>query len=143
MSGVEPDIDPGNRREARRWLAIVEEDLDVANAAARLPNPRRGAAAYHLQQAAEKIIKSLLVLTGEPFRRTHDLDDLATRLLQVYPQFAVTSEAVRRLTIWGVAYRYPGLEDEPDVPPGPEDLEQVTTLLAEFAAEAARLIGQG
>jgi hypothetical protein len=50
-------------------------------------------------------------------------------------------EALRGLTIWGVAYRYPGLEDEQKVPPGIEDLEQVTKMLAEFAAEAARLIG--
>jgi len=66
-------------------MVIVEEDLDVAGAAARLPRPRHGAAAYHLQQAAEKLVKSLLVLNGAPFRRIHDLDELVTRLLPICP----------------------------------------------------------
>jgi len=65
MSGHDRPIRPENRLEARRWLAIVEEDIDVAIAAARLPRP--GASAYHAQQAAEKLVKALLVLAGEPF----------------------------------------------------------------------------
>jgi len=81
MSGPDRPIQPENRIEARRWLAIVEEDIDVAIAAARLS--RLGASAYHVQQAAEKLIKALLVLAGEPFRYTHDLDDLAARLLML------------------------------------------------------------
>ena len=83
MSEPERPIQPENRVEARRWLAIVAEDIDVAIAAVRLP--RLGASAYHVQQAAEKLVKALLVLSGEPFRRTHDMDDLAARLLRVFP----------------------------------------------------------
>jgi len=30
MSGPDRPIRPGNRTEAGRWLAIVEEDIDVA-----------------------------------------------------------------------------------------------------------------
>jgi HEPN domain-containing protein len=55
---------------------MVREDVDVAVAAAGLNPPRFGAAGYHLQQAAEKAVKALLVLAGEPFRHTHDLDYL-------------------------------------------------------------------
>lgn len=86
MSGPDRATSPDNRVEARRWLAIVEEDIDVAAAAVRLS--RLGASAYHVQQASEKLFKALLVLAGEPFRHTHDLDDLIARLLPVYPQFA-------------------------------------------------------
>ena len=39
MSGPDRPIQPENRREARRWLAIIDEDIDVAIAAARLPLP--------------------------------------------------------------------------------------------------------
>ncbi|MGA3002313.1 MAG: HEPN domain-containing protein [Acetobacteraceae bacterium] len=122
----EPDqpAGPENRLEARRWLAIVEEDIDVAVAAAGLS--RLGASAYHVQQAAEKLIKALLVLAAEPFRRTHDLDDLAARLLPVYPQFAGHAEGVRHLSIWGIAYRYPGLEDAPEPLPDIEELERMS-----------------
>jgi HEPN domain-containing protein len=51
MSGPDRLIPREYRVEARRWLAIVEEDLEVAAAAARLS--RLGASAYHVQQAAE------------------------------------------------------------------------------------------
>ena len=54
MSGPDRPIRPENRVEARRWLVIVEEDIDVAAAAARIS--RLGASAYHVQQAAEKLI---------------------------------------------------------------------------------------
>ena len=53
-----------------------------------------GGGAYHVQQAAEKPINGLLVLAGEPFRPTHDMDDLVARLVPVYPQFARQAEAV-------------------------------------------------
>lgn len=77
MSEPDRSAQPEYRLEARRWLAIVEEDIDVAVAAAGLS--RLGASAYHVQQAAEKLIKALLVLAAEPFRRTHDLDDLVAQ----------------------------------------------------------------
>jgi HEPN domain-containing protein len=138
MSGPDRPIQPENRLEARRWLAIVEEDIDVAIAALRLS--RRGASAYHVQQAAEKLVKALLVLAAEPFRRTHDLDDLAARLLPVYPQFGRQADAVRRLSVWGIAYRYPSLEDVPEPLPEAEELERMINMLKEFAAMAGSLI---
>jgi HEPN domain-containing protein len=140
MSGPDRPLQPENRTEARRWLAIVEEDIDVAIAAAGLS--RLGASAYHVQQAAEKLLKALLVLAGEPFRRTHDLDDLAARLLPVYPQFARQADAVRHLSIWGIAYRYPGLEDAPEPLPEIGELERMIDLLKEFATASGRLIDE-
>lgn len=138
MSGPERPIHPDNRAEARRWLLIVEEDIDVAAAAVRLA--RRGASAYHVQQAAEKLIKALLVLVGEPFRRTHDLDDLIARLRPVHPQFAERAEPLRNVSIWGVAYRYPGLEDAPEPLPDVEELERMIAMLTEFATDVGRLV---
>jgi HEPN domain-containing protein len=138
MSGPDRAAAPENRREARRWLAIVAEDIDVAKAAARLP--RLGASAFHLQQAAEKLLKALLVLAGEPFRRTHDLDHLVARSLPLYPQFAPTLGAVRHLSVWGVAYRYPGLEDLEEPPPSPEEIDRCIGLLTVFADDVAGLI---
>ena len=140
MSGPERPVPPENRLEARRWMAIVDEDIDVAIAAMRLS--RLGASAYHVQQAAEKLIKGLLVLAAMPFRRTHDLDDLVARLLPVYPQFGDKAEAVRHLSIWGVAYRYPGLEDAPEPLPGIEELNRMIDLLKDFAVLAERLIDE-
>lgn len=141
MSGPDRPIQPEHRIEARRWLLIVEEDIDVATAAARLS--RLGASAYHVQQAAEKLIKALLVLAGEPFRRTHDLDDLTARLIPVYPQFAEQATAVRHLSVWGIAYRYPGLEDTPEPLPEIAELARMIAILTEFTAVAGGLIDGG
>ena len=119
-------------------MTIVEEDIDVAIAAARIS--RLGSCAYHLQQAAEKLIKALLVLAGEPFRRSHDLDDLVSRLLPVFPQFAEQAEAVRHLSVWGVAYRYPGLEEVAEPLPTEDELRVMTALLQEFCVEVSYLV---
>jgi len=113
----------------------------VAIAAAGVARP--GASVYHVQQAAEKLLKALLVLAAEPFRRTHDLDDLATRLVPVYPQFAAQAETVRRLSVWGIAYRYPGLEDAPEPLPEIEELARMIDMLKEFATMACNLIDNG
>lgn len=82
----------------------------------------------------------MLVLAGEPFRRTHDLDDLVARLVPVFPRFAEQAEAVRYLSIWGIAYRYPGLEDVPEPLPEIEELDRTIDMLKEFAAMAGSLI---
>ena len=141
MSGPDRPIPSENRSEARRWLDIVDEDIDVAIAAAGLS--RFGASAYHVQQAAEKILKALLILAGEPFRRTHDLDDLVSRLVPIYPQFTPQAEAVRHLSIWGIAYRYPGLEDAPEPRPTRAELERMIAMLKDFSALAGSLINDG
>lgn len=82
MSGPDRPSPPERRAEAMRWLVIADEDIDVAIAACRIH--RHGASAYHVQQAAEKLVKALLVLAGEAFRRTHDMDDLLVPLLRAY-----------------------------------------------------------
>ncbi len=73
MSGPDRPIRPENRIEARRWLAIVEEVIDVAAAAAELS--RLGASAYHVHQAAEKLLKALLVLAAIEVSHRQVLDN--------------------------------------------------------------------
>ncbi len=81
------------------------------------------------------------MLAGESFRHSHDLDDLAARLLPVYPQFAQQAASVRHLSVWGIAYRYPGLEDAPEPLPEIEELdERMIHTLKEFAAMAGHLV---
>src|SRR5256885_11430804 len=58
MSGPDPDLNQARREEAGRWLAIVVDDIDTARAAMQLSPPRPGPAAFHLQQAAEKLVKA-------------------------------------------------------------------------------------
>ncbi len=53
----------------------------------------------------------------------------------IYPRFSATLDALRHLTIWCVAYRYPALEDEAEPLPTIEELEKYTALLKEFKVE--------
>ena len=132
MSAPDDQAAAERRDEAKRWLAIAEDDIDVALAAINLPRPRAGAAAYHLQQAAEKLLKAMLILAGHRFRRTHDLDDLADQTAPLYPLLAARLDALRPLTVWGVAYRYPGLEDEPEPEPAIAELQQAADLIRDI-----------
>jgi hypothetical protein len=47
---------------------------------------------------------------------------------------------MRHLSIWGIAYRYPGLEDAPEPLPEIEELERAIDMLREFAPIAGRLV---
>ena len=138
MSATDGDEAGDRRLEAQRWLAIVREDIDVAVAAAGLTPPRHGAAGYHLQQAAEKILKALLVLVGEPFRHTHDLDYLVAKTAPFYPEIVDDLEQFRPLSIWSVAFRYPAIDDEPTIPPNAAEVVRLAALISGLATRVER-----
>ena len=117
------------RREAARWLAVAREDVRVARACLSLDPPAEGVSAYHCQQAAEKLIKGLLVVASTPFRKTHDMDELTDLANLSYPECRDLLDAVRALTVWGFAYRYPGTEDIPEPVPGEADLRRTIDLI--------------
>ncbi len=50
------------------------------------------------------------------------------------------TDAVRHLSVWGIAYRYPGLEDAPEPLPEIEELRRMIGMLTEFAATVGNLI---
>ena len=62
-------------------------------------------------------MKGLLVAASTPFRKTHDLDELADIADSHYPEYQNLLDAIRSLTVWGFAYRYPGTEDIPEPVP--------------------------
>lgn len=99
--------------EARRWLQHAERDVAAAGRAIAVPPPLVDIAAYHCQQAAEKLLKALLVAAAVRPRKTHDLDFLADEVVAVWPALAPLAEPLRYCTAWGFAYRYPLPEDEP------------------------------
>jgi HEPN domain-containing protein len=112
----------GLRAEVGEWLAIAGSDAAAARVCLASAESLLGIAAYHCQQAAEKVMKAALIVHGKPFRRTHDLDELATQVAEAWPAAAALVEPLRPLTFWGFAYRYPmqGLDEEP---PRPADVE--------------------
>jgi HEPN domain-containing protein len=99
---------------AASWLKVVDEDLRqvVNNLQGPLPSP--AGAAYHCQQAAEKLVKAALVKAGLAFPKTHDIAALVG-LLPAQHRLKDKFRSFEKLTPFGVAYRYPA-EDEWEIP---------------------------
>jgi HEPN domain-containing protein len=129
------------RSEAGRWLAKAARDTEAARRCRGGPEPLLDMAAYHCQQAAEKVAKALLVLAGEPLMRTHDLDALADAVVARFPQLATGLDAIRHLTPWATATRYPDLGGDAE----PPDCEVTAALTAvdRLLAEALELAASG
>lgn len=98
--------------EALRWFAYVDQDLQAAELCAAAEPLLLGPGAYHCQQAAEKLIKGLLVAAATRFPKIHDIKSLAHRAAADYPELADAMMALADLTVWGLAYRYPAEEED-------------------------------
>jgi HEPN domain-containing protein len=121
---AEPD--PADvRNSVLGWLRIARSDMHVARLCLGTDEPQRGIAAYHCQQAAEKVLKGYLVLAGIDFGKTHDLDGLGASVCAVFAEEEPLVRPARAWTNYAVAYRYP---DEPALPPEPSAGELITAL---------------
>src|SRR5882757_2011988 len=90
------------------WLKIVDEDLRQVVNNLRGPLPSPAGAAYHCQQAAEKLVKAALVKVGLAFPKTHDRAALViAALVGLLPAQQRLKDKFRnfeKLTPFGVAY---------------------------------------
>lgn len=137
MSGTDP-ASAAQWAEARRWFAKANEDRRSARLMLSDDPPLLDPAAYHCQQACEKLIKGLLVAAGQIIPKTHDLWRLAAQTIPLYPQLAADINAVSDLTPWGTATRYPDLE--PDLGIVPQDIRDALERLERFQANVEGLI---
>ena len=112
MSGP---TDPRQWSEARRWLVRADEDLRAAEALSALDPPSLETAAFHCQQAAEKMAKAVLIAHRQPPPHLHDVEELGRRIRALHPVVGDAFAALGGLTRWYVSGRYPdaGLEDVP------------------------------
>lgn len=115
------------QEEARRWWSIAAEDLRVARACLGMAPPALEASAYHCQQAAEKLMKGLLVIVGTSFRKIHDLDELATITVPLHPDLATDIDLCRPFSAWATEYRYPAEDESP--PPSTGEIEEALAIL--------------
>jgi len=123
--------------EAERWFAFADLDIRTARVCMAASPPLLGSAAYHCQQAAEKLIKDALVSQARPVRKTHDLGELADEVGLAAPAVAPLADRVRSLTTWGVAHRYLGAEAQDDEPVG----QKVSDALSVLDALQAAVLG--
>lgn len=105
---------------ARRWLDTARADLMAARNCIDGPYYLPEIAAYHCQQASEKLVEAVLINRGIEPAKSHDIDALVGRLP---PADSIRSvrEPLGRLPPYAVAFRYPGEDLDPS-PPEPNDI---------------------
>jgi HEPN domain-containing protein len=107
-------------RPDQRWLSIARRDLDAARTLATAPRPVPEVAAYQCQQAAEKLVKAMLIRRGVQPPRSHDVGRLLDMLADAGGDVSAL-HGFARLTEFAVLHRYPS--DSPDEPPPPSPAE--------------------
>lgn len=120
MSGKEPDQHAIQWEEARRWFARADDDLGAARLLLDAKPPIFRLAAFHCQQAAEKLLKGLLIAARLTAPKSHDVATLAPGVSAAFPAVAEVVRALRPLGSWYVAARYP---DADEAAPGRTEVE--------------------
>lgn len=126
------------RDVVRSWIAVADRDLAIIRKAIAGPDPEPAGAAFHCQQAAEKLVKALLVAAGLHPPKSHDLSMLTGRLPADHPLRPVLVP-FQRFTELAVAYRYPAT-DLFDAPPDDPTVEEVVAWLGEIETVRADIL---
>src|ERR1700734_419599 len=122
------------------YLAAVADDLDAARRLVAPPANRL--AAYHLQQAAEKLVKAVLVNPKIHPGVEHRIDVLV-RMLDAADPWQALLDGLDRFSPYATTYRYPSptgrLKAGPDDASVQADLEEIQKPLE----RARRELGAG
>jgi HEPN domain-containing protein len=129
-----PPIDHAsmNRRVVASWLRKVEWDLRMARLACQPSDPMADQAAYHVQQAAEKLAKAALIAHEIRPGKGHVIKAAAERLPEEFAHRARFLQ-LDRFSDYVWAHRYP--EEDISRPPPPEpSLAEARAWIAEVEA---------
>ena len=119
----------------REWLAFARRDLEMAELL--LGADYLDGAAFHAQQAMEKVLKAALVRAGVRPPRTHDLVELAAAadLSDLSPPESLRLYEVAR---WSVVIRYPSGDE---ASPAFADVKAAIEEARAFAARLEKSLG--
>ena len=73
--------DPALVADTRAWLTKALMDLRAAEHLLQAVPPLLGSVVFHSQQTGEKALKAFLAWHDEPFRKTHNLEELGRQVL--------------------------------------------------------------
>jgi len=91
------------------WVAKAEGDFATAERELNVEdNPNYDAVCFHAQQCAEKYLKARLQESDIPFGKTHVLTLLLDLALGVEAEWEALRADLFALSVFAVAYRYPG-----------------------------------
>jgi HEPN domain-containing protein len=122
---------PPEAAQVRLWDRKAAHDRIAAELALSAAPPLSDVAAFHCQQAIEKLLRAYLVFQGRPFEKTHDLRMLALECATVDPDFETLIDRVAPISAFAVRFRYPG--------PGDPMIAEVDAALA-VAREVSELV---
>ena len=97
--------------DARALMGAAERDLRALRGMEDAVVFADEIAGFHAQQAAEKLLKVWLILLGEPYPMTHDLDHLL-RLVERGEPEAMRFEDLIEYNPYAVQLRYGSFESE-------------------------------
>lgn len=120
-----------HREEAARLLRLAQRDRAAFRALIAAPDVPVAVALFHAQQAVEKALKSVMCLHGVMFRRTHDLEQLASQLADAGQAAPVGEADLSRLTPYAVDYRY---DDDAPASLSGEQADAIVGLVIAWAA---------
>ena len=113
--------------ETRAWL--VRAHRDIRSADVLIAAEMHAEALFHCQQALEKALKAFLAFHQRPFRKTHELKELAPDILAIEASLQVPVEQADALSKYAWRFRYPGELYEPDAAEAAQVLLQATEIV--------------
>ena len=116
------------------WLAVAQEGRCGAAACIAMDPPLRGIAAFHCQQAIEKLLKGFLTLAGKRGRKTHSLAQLGAAAAASFPEITEFVAAAEGWSDWAVDFRYPSRRGRAKPPPEENELRQALGVIDRLAA---------
>ena len=102
-----------NPDDPRTWVAKAESDLLNIRNNLNAEQVPWDTVCFHAQQAAEKMLKAVLVSRGQAVTRTHDLMALLAEAVAAGAPLESLEPDCRLLTPYAVMLRYPGAAGEP------------------------------
>ena len=94
--------------EVQQWFTFAQKDLAVAKHLRDTfyPEPME-IICYHCEQAAEKLLKAVLVAADVEPPKTHDLIQLCKKCTELDKEYETLADACIELSPYGVQVRYP------------------------------------
>jgi uncharacterized protein len=122
--------DPRATWEAvRDWLDVAQMDRRGVEVLLAVDPPALGLAAYHCQQAVEKLLKGFLTLAGKRGGKTHSLARLGSAAAASFPEIAELVAATKGWGGWAVDFRYPAQRGRAKSPPDRDELRRALAVV--------------
>ncbi len=127
---------------ARRIAGLLDIAAEDANGAITLAQTKNRNSAYLCQQAAEKLIKAVLLDHGIEAGAEHHLHVLVSRLPDDHP-WKARLRALDKYTPYATAYRYPGSGGRVPAAPDAKQVSADAALILQWITTARGELGRG